>query len=150
MNQSSLKFLKRLCIGGRIKSLCHQESLRRGQYRTIRLIHRHGILVFIDEKFSLIEFLVRFENAVLNHLQRTAGAFARPEIFEDKFFFTFPVVVECRIFVVRGNDCVGNQFILQLVLARTRDECGKAFVRLAIAPIDFDQVKNGRRHRLRG
>ena len=48
----------------------------------------------INKKLRLIEFLVGFENAVLDHFKGATCALSWPEILQDKFFFPFPVVVE--------------------------------------------------------
>ena len=81
--------------------------------------------MFIDEQFRLIEFLVGFKNAVLNHFKRTAGTFTGSEILQNKFFFPFPVVIKSRIILIRRHDGVGNQLVFQLDLADPIENAGK-------------------------
>ena len=97
--------------------------------------------MLLDQEFRLIEFLIRLQNTVFDHLQCAAGTFARAEILQNKLVLPFPVIVEGRIFFVRGNDRVRNQLVLQLGLPHTGNELREAFIRLTITPIHVDQMR---------
>ena len=102
----------------------------------------------IHEELRLIELLVRFENAVLDHLQRAAGAFARAEILQHKLLFAFPVVIERRVLFKGGHDGIGNQLVLEFDLACTIHESRQSFAGKTVAPIHGDQMCNRSRYAL--
>ncbi len=102
----------------------------------------------VRQEFRLVQLLIRFENPVLDHFERAAGALARTEILEHEWLLPLPVVVEGRIVGIGRHDRVGNQLVLERVLADAVDEGRQPFARLTVAPIYVDQVRDRGGHRL--
>src|SRR5215472_7308903 len=147
--QSLFEFPQGFRIGRRINPLCHQQGLRRSQDCPIRLIHGNRVLMFLDQESCLIQFLIRFEDAIFDHFEGTASTFSRSEIFEHEFFVSLPVVVEGWVLFVGRHNSVWNQLILQFVLPHSIDISRQAFSRLAIPPVHLDQMRDGSRNTLR-
>ena len=97
----------------------------------------------------LVELLLGLEDAVVDHLQRAAGAFTGAEVFEDKFFLRFPVIIVAGVRVERRQNAVRDQFFFQRGLPYAVDEIAKAFALPAVPPPHRQQMGKRVRHILR-
>ncbi len=68
--------------------------------------------MFLDQELGLVQFLVGLKDTILNHFKCATSTFSRPEVFEDEFLLSFPVVIEGGVILVGRHDGVGNQCIL--------------------------------------
>src|SRR5438105_1691088 len=84
------------------------------------------------------------EDAVLDHLQRAAGAFAGTEVLHDELLVGFPVVVVRGVLLEWRQDGKGNEFLLQLGLAGAVEEGQQVFPVLAVAAPDGEDVRERR------
>src|SRR5688500_16130969 len=104
----------------------------------------------VYQQLCLIQLLIGFQDSILDHLQRAAGTFTGPKIFQDKLFFRLPVVIIGGILGKRRHNRIRNQFILQCIFPQSVYEGWEFFTGLTVPPIDVDEVRNGCRYGFRG
>src|SRR5881409_113073 len=112
-------------------------------YRAV-LAAAKAVLVLLREQPGHVELLLGFEDAVLDHLQRAAGAFTGAEVLHDELLVGFPVIVVRGVLLEGRQDRKGNEFLLQLGLAGAVDEGQQAFPVLAVAMPDGEEVRERR------
>ena len=146
LGQPPLELRKGLGVGGGINPLGDQQGLGRCQHGAVGLVHRDRILVLLRQEAGLVQFLFRFQNAVVDHFKSAAGAFAGTQVLSDELVVTLPVIVKAAVLLKGRHDRVGDQLFLQLGLAGPVDEGVETLPGLPVAPIDSQEVRDGGRH----
>ena len=112
-----IEFRQRVGIGIRIDAFGHEQGLGSGHHGAIGLVDGHGLLMFLSQDAGLVQFLLGFQDSIVDHLDGAAGAFTGSEIFERKFFIRFPVEVVRGIVGIGRQNGMADQFLLERVLA---------------------------------
>ena len=137
-----IEFRQRVGVGVRIDALGHEQGLGSGHHGAIGLVDGHGKLMFLGQNAGLVQFLLGFQDPIVDHLYGAAGTFTRAEIFERKFLFRFPVEVVRGILGIGWQNGMPDQFFLEGGLARSLDKGVQAFAFPAVPSIHVKQVRD--------
>ena len=143
--EQALELAEGLGIRVGIDAFRHQHRLGGRQHGPVRLVQRGGVLLLPFEEPGHVQFLLGFEDAVLDHLQCAPRAFAGAQVLQDELVLAFPVVIEGGVLLEGGHDGVGDQLLLEPDLAGALNEVQKSLAFPAVLPPEVQEMRDGRR-----
>ena len=144
-----ITFRQRVRIGVGVNAFCHEQGLGTGHDGPIRLVRGHGKLMFPGQQPSLVQLLLGFQNAIVDHFHGPAGTFSWAQVFHREFLVSFPVHIVRGIILIGWRNGIPEQLFFERGFACPFQKRMEGFTCLAVPTIHLHQMRNRSRDMFR-